>query len=78
MAYIDDTTWITTNKEDLELIINIADEFYELNNIKINKLKSVLLTNSKEIQDTVNLKFGINRINIKPKGITESVRFLGV
>ena len=78
LAYMDDTTWITTNQKDLEHIISIADEFYDLNNIKINKSKSILLTNSTKFQDTVDLKFGNNIVNIKPKKISESVRFLGV
>ncbi|CAH1768046.1 6194_t:CDS:2, partial [Entrophospora sp. SA101] len=40
LAYMDDTTWITTSKENLEKILEIADDFYNLNNIQINKNKS--------------------------------------
>ncbi|CAJ0827291.1 5476_t:CDS:2, partial [Entrophospora sp. SA101] len=79
LAYMDDTTWITTSKENLEKILEIADDFYNLNNIQINKNKSVLLTSqTDQEQNIINLKFGNSTINIKPISKSESVRFLGV
>ena len=83
-AYMDNTTWITQNKEQLELSLGIADEFYALNNIKVNKDKSVLLTNA-DTTDSLNpastkvtLKFGREQIHIQPAKTGQSVRFLGV
>src|SRR5260364_180842 len=43
LAYADDTTWIAKSKEELEEILELADEFYDLNDIKINKKKTELL-----------------------------------
>ena len=42
-AFMDDTTWIAENQNNMESILSIADDFYLLNNIKVNKEKSKLL-----------------------------------
>src|SRR6185437_7110835 len=36
LAYADDTIWIGKNKQDLERIIEISNEFFDLNDIAIN------------------------------------------
>ena len=66
LAYADDTTWIARSKEELQKIINTANEFYTLNNIKINSKKSELLVfnaNSKarEIKEYYIANIGIKR-----------------
>ena len=40
LAYMDDTTWITDDQESLETILEIADDFYDFTDIKVNKQKS--------------------------------------
>jgi hypothetical protein len=45
-AFIDDTTWIAQSKDMLNIIMNIADSFYRLNDIMINNSKAVLITNN--------------------------------
>src|SRR5438552_7003511 len=57
ITFMDDTTWITRSKQDLEHIIHIANFFYKLNNLHINPQKSTLITintknNSNNIQFT--------------------------
>ncbi|RHZ60928.1 hypothetical protein Glove_350g64 [Diversispora epigaea] len=42
-AYIDDTNWITPNKQNMEEILTIVNEFYQMNNITINKSKLYLI-----------------------------------
>ena len=43
LVYADDTTWIAKSKEELQRIINISNEFYEINDIEINSKKSELI-----------------------------------
>src|SRR5260364_170596 len=66
MAYADDTTWIPKSKEDLKSIISIANEFYEINDIKINEKKLELLVingNSTEL----NVEVGENKSIVQAK-----------
>ncbi|RHZ54957.1 hypothetical protein Glove_421g140 [Diversispora epigaea] len=43
VTYVDDTNWITSNKQNMEKILTIANEFYQINDITINKSKSYLI-----------------------------------
>ncbi|CAH1770357.1 7707_t:CDS:2, partial [Entrophospora sp. SA101] len=82
LAFMDDTSWITESKQNLELILSIADSFYQLNNIMVNKQKSELLVkipNNKDIYNNeVDLNFGNEQIKIQPKKYSESIRILGI
>src|SRR6266487_1340949 len=80
---MDDTTWINHQQQQLEKVLTIADEFYDLNNIQVNKSKSVLLTNAAKSDNNglpvlIILKFGSESINITPVLPNTSVRVLGV
>ncbi len=46
LGYLDDTTWIASSKAELEKILHIANSFYTFMNIKVNKQKSILMTNN--------------------------------
>jgi len=82
MAFMDDTVWIAHTKAELEQILKVADSFYILNDIRINKSKSVLMTNepkpNDEGSDFCTLTFGNETIKIKPTPQKVSVRYLGV
>ncbi|EXX56981.1 hypothetical protein RirG_211360 [Rhizophagus irregularis DAOM 197198w] len=86
MAYMDDTQWITDEKSKLEKMLYIADTFYRLNDIQINKEKSELMMRtttekrkySHNYNDKISIKFGREEINIKAKHPHEPMRILGV
>src|SRR5437588_852793 len=62
-------------------ILSIADDFYLLNNIKVNKEKSKLLAKRSGKDKTIQklqLSFGSETIDITPATYRESVRILGV
>lgn len=82
-AYMDDTGFIMNNKLNLERILKIADSFYRLNDIKINKQKSELLlrkniSKKKPLENVVKIQFGEEEIEVKPTAHNQSSRFLGV
>ncbi|CAB5359699.1 unnamed protein product [Rhizophagus irregularis] len=80
-GYMDDTSFLTNSKLDMERILKIADSFYTLNDIKINKKKSALLIRFKEkkkLKNEINLQFGNEEIGIQPIQHNGSERFLGV
>nr|CAG8624578.1 11456_t:CDS:2 [Entrophospora candida] len=79
LAFMDDTTWITGNQNNLEIILRIANDFYNLNNIQVNKEKSKLLMNIPGYKtEEVMLNFGQDTIQIKPAKYQEFVKILGV
>jgi len=47
LAFMDDTLWIASSKNELEQILELASSFFTIANLKINPLKSILSTNSK-------------------------------
>src|SRR2546421_11827990 len=78
---MDDTIWIAENQNNMESILSIADDFYLLNNIKVNKEKSKLLAKRSGKEKTIprlQLSFGRETIDITPAIYRESVRILGV
>jgi ribonuclease HI len=80
LAFMDDTTWIAETKDSLESMLAIADDFYALTSIKVNKEKSELLVHvpGQPTPDVIHLKFGSTTVDIRPAEYSESVRILGV
>src|SRR5260363_285750 len=59
LAYADDTTWIARSKDEMEKIIELANQFFRINNIEINRKKSKLaVLNSLKTKEDRNDKFG--------------------
>src|SRR6266487_334611 len=83
LAYADDTTWIAKSKEELQRIISISNEFYELNDIEINSKRSELLVinvNKKKYKekDQLTISMGNNQNEVHAKKEADLVRHLGV
>ena len=72
LAYIDDTIWIAYTKNELEQIINTAFSFFQIANIQVNLLKSILITNS---PNTTPINFINQTITPHPKH--KLFKFLG-
>jgi len=73
---MDDANWILSSLEDLEDILEVADDFYTLTQVAINKEKSKLLTNTTTSTKPIPICFGSAVILIHPS--FEAVRFLRV
>jgi hypothetical protein len=80
MAYMDDINFIANDLMFLEKILGMADEFYDLNDIQINKEKSELLlrSSSQNFNERITIKFGQHEIKIIPTPKDQSIRILGV
>ena len=78
IAYMDDTTYITSNKQELQNLLKLTEEFTKITGIKINHTKSELLTlNVQQPKDPKpEIQFGTE--TIKEIGKTEAIRFLGI
>src|SRR6266498_4417373 len=74
LGFMDDANWISGSLSDLEQILNVTDEFYDITRIAINKDKSKLLMNTTQDDAPLPIQFGKNRILIMPT--IGSVRFL--
>jgi len=79
---MDDTNWVAGNIEDLEEILDIADDFYRLNDIQINKEKSELLLKlwrkGFNYDRKIHICFGSEIVALKPRHPNSSTRILGV
>lgn len=77
IAYADDTTWIAKNKKQMERTIQIAEEFFKLNDIQINGKKSkLIIVNPSEKKEDRKLYFG--KEWLLEEGKNKITRFLGV
>ncbi len=76
LGFMDDANWISSTLEDLEDILAVADDYYNLTRAAINKEKFKLITNTTTAPDLIPIKFESTIISIQPS--FEAVRFLGV
>lgn len=80
-AFADDTAWIASNKHEMEQILDISNEFYVLNDIKINGEKSEIIvinakTKDKEQELTLNLGSDHTLVHANPSNLAS--RYLGI
>jgi hypothetical protein len=63
VAFADDTTWIANSKSQMQRTIQIAEEFFQMNDIQINGKKSkLMIMNSSEKEENRSIKLGGERI----------------
>ena len=57
-AFVDDTLWCSTSRNNMQRILNIATEFYEINDININSQKttSIVLNDKKTTNHLLKIK----------------------
>src|SRR5260363_17052 len=81
MAYADDTVWLAKSKSKIAEIIAVAEEFFEINDIKINDNKSELIViNSKTKKSTLEKseEIQIGGVTVKTKEKEKTTRYLGI
>jgi hypothetical protein len=77
VAFADDTTWIASSREQMEQTLQIAEDFFELNDIQINGKKSkLIITNPSEPKENRKIKLSNEWIYEEEK--TKITRFLGI
>ncbi len=76
LGFMDDANWISSSLDDLEDILNVADDFYKLTRAVINKDKSKLLINTTIDNDPIPIRFSAQTIPLRPS--MRAVRFLGI
>src|SRR6185437_8668475 len=67
IAYADNMTYVANSRKELESIIEIAEQFYKINNIEINRQKSelVVINKDKKEKDYVEMKQKREKVVIK-------------
>jgi hypothetical protein len=80
MAYADNMTWISNSRDNIQRTLDIANEFYALNNITINRDKSELIViNSSQPSSTTNyVTIGKNNAVVHANDTRSPSRYLGI
>ena len=79
VAYMDDTTWLSKGKTEIEKQLDIAYKFNRYNGIKVNPEKSqLIIVNSSEKDEDNYVKYGKNTTIIKLLKKGDSTQFLSV
>ena len=77
LAYIDDTVFLERSKIHLQLSINLANEFYDLNDIYINGPKCELLVINPSLPPDQRFIL-IGQDNVKIEVTNKEIRYLGI
>ncbi|KAG9286053.1 hypothetical protein G9A89_022730 [Geosiphon pyriformis] len=74
-AFVDDTIWVGNSRATTQYILDIASEFFKINNISINNEKTVAIPINQRVSNASLLISGLP-ISVAHKG--ESYRYLGI
>ena len=78
-AFADDTLFLGSNKEDIQQTIDISNEFFAINDIKINGDKSeLIILNSSQLHDEEYVTMGEQNTIVTVNHSLEDTRFLGI
>lgn len=78
-AFADDTAWIAKNKEESMYIISISNEFYDINDIKINGKKSELIVVNPSVPKNDQLiRMGSDNAIVTANDANAPSRYLGI
>jgi hypothetical protein len=76
LVYMDDTTWVAGNGKEMDRILQMAEEFYWINDIQVNKDKTKLvIVNRKEREKKREVTLMGTKIRAQEE--TKAERFLG-
>jgi exonuclease III len=78
LTYMDDSTLISSSIEGLTEMLNVAQEFYLMNNTQANPNKYILISNMLKRPTVVTFNTTFNSFSITSRKANESFRFLGV
>ncbi|GES90260.1 ribonuclease H-like domain-containing protein [Rhizophagus clarus] len=76
-AYLDDTSWITNNLDQLNQKLNIANSFYKMADIQVNLDKYKIITNIPKV-NFITLAVDDQSITLPVTKKTQSERLLGI
>ena len=78
-AFMDDTTWLASSRENMQKILDEAAIFYKANDSQINGKKSVLIAiNSPKEDEDKEVLIGPNKEPLKKTKTSEYTRYLGI
>jgi hypothetical protein len=79
LAYMDDTTWVASSRENLQTILDDATQFYHANDSQVNGSKSKIIAINAKIEDKKKpLIIGPQKDKVLAAPQDEPIRFLGI
>ncbi|KAF9344276.1 hypothetical protein BGX34_005827, partial [Mortierella sp. NVP85] len=78
LAFVDDTSWISSSRRAMQEMLDVATSFFELNNVEINAKETQVIARYNRNGGNTYLESGTSKERIDPVPKNETVRILGV